>query len=159
MGKKVFCLMKNELWGQIVKKFVGLRPQGYAYLKTKGTKRWVIKRNLKFKDFKNCLKANQIINKASYLENNGINVDSLKENHREFIENNKSLLRKQLKFKSQKHDVFTEEINKISLSSNDDNRILWIDAVETYPHGMSEDIIWKEEKITQLNIIKKYKKC
>ena len=93
------------------------------------------------------------------MENKGTNVDSLKENHREFIENNKSLLRKQLTFKSQKHDVFTEEINKISLSSNDDNRISSIHAVETYPHGISEDIIWKEEKITQLNIIKKYKKC
>ena len=54
-NKEVFGLMKNELGGQIMKKFVGLRPKTYAYLKemmvkAKGTKRCVIKRNLKFKD-------------------------------------------------------------------------------------------------------------
>ena len=46
--------MKNKLGGQIMKKFVGLRPKTYAYLKgnddeikkQKGTKRCVIKRNL-----------------------------------------------------------------------------------------------------------------
>ena len=71
--------------------------------KAKGTKRCVMKRNLKSEDFKNCLKAYQIINKVKYLENKRINVDSLKENNGEFIENNKSLLRKQLRFKSEKH--------------------------------------------------------
>ena len=114
--------MKDEIGGQIMKKFVGLRRKTYAYLKdnddeskkAKGTKRCVIKRNRKFKDFKKCLKASQIINKVKYLENEEINVDTLKENHREFIEKNKSLLTKQLRFKSEKHDVFTEEINKIS---------------------------------------------
>ena len=54
-NKEVFGLMKNELGGQIMKKFVGLRPKTYAYLKemmvkAKGTKRCVIKRNLRFKD-------------------------------------------------------------------------------------------------------------
>ena len=86
----------------------------------------------------------------NYLENKGINVESLIENHRVFIENNKLLLRKQLGLKSEKHDVFTEEINKISLSYNDDERISSIDALETYPHGMSKDILSKREKIKQL---------
>ena len=35
------------------------------------------------------------------------------------MENNKSLLRNQLRFKREKH-VFIEQINKISLNSNDD---------------------------------------
>ena len=58
---------------QIMKKFIGLRPKTYVYLKdnedeskkVKGTKRCVINRNLKFKDFKNYLKASQIINKVN----------------------------------------------------------------------------------------------
>ena len=82
--------MKNKLGGQIMKKFVGLRPKTYAYLKgnddeskkLKGRKRCVIKRNLQIKDFRNCLKASQIINKANYLENKALKIDSLKENHR-----------------------------------------------------------------------------
>ena len=53
-NKKVLGLMKNKLGGQIMKKFVGLRPKTYAYLKgnddeskkLKGRKRCVIKRNL-----------------------------------------------------------------------------------------------------------------
>ena len=47
------------------------------------------KKSPKFKDFKICLNASQIINKVNYLENKEIHVNSLKENHREFIENNK----------------------------------------------------------------------
>ena len=62
-----------------------------------------MRRNLKSEDFKNCLKTYQISNKVKYLENKRINVDSLKENHGDFIENNKSLVRKQLRFKSEKH--------------------------------------------------------
>ena len=77
---------------------------------------------------------------------------------REFIENNKPLLRKQFRLKSEKHDVITGEINKISLSSDDSKRISPIDAVDTYTHGMSKDIIWKKEKIKQLSIINQHKK-
>ena len=69
--KKVLGLMKNEVGVQIMKKLAGLRHKTHAYLKdsddeskkTKGTKRCAIKRNLNFKDFKNCLKTYQIINK------------------------------------------------------------------------------------------------
>ena len=47
--------------------FVGLRAKAYSYLKdknnedqkAKGTKKCVIKRKLKFKDYKKCLKASQ----------------------------------------------------------------------------------------------------
>ena len=33
------------------------------------------------------------------------------------------------------HNVFTEEINKIALSSNDDKRMQSIDLIETYTYG------------------------
>ena len=66
--KKLIELMKDELGGQIMKEFVGLRTKTYSYLKdnnnedkkAKGTKKCVIKRKLKFQDYKNCLDAAQI---------------------------------------------------------------------------------------------------
>ena len=48
------------------------------------------------------------------LEKSKVNVDSLKEDQKEFIKDNKLILKSQQRFKSQKHNVFTEEINKIA---------------------------------------------
>ena len=61
--KKVIGLMKDELGGKIIIEFVTLRPKTYSYLtndgkedkKAKGTKKCVIKRMIKFNDYKNCL--------------------------------------------------------------------------------------------------------
>ena len=46
--------------------------------KGKGKKKCVIKRKLKFENYKNCLEATQLDNKITYLEKNKINIDSLK---------------------------------------------------------------------------------
>ena len=62
-NKKVIRLMKDELGGKIMTKFVALRPKTYSYFtddceddkKAKGTKKCVIKRMLKFYDYKYCL--------------------------------------------------------------------------------------------------------
>ena len=117
-NKKVIGLMKDELGGKIITKFVGLRAKTYSYLiddgsvdkKAKGTKKCVIKRKLKFKNYKNCLEATQLENKINYLEKNKIDINSIKE----FIKNNKSILKIHQSFKSERHNVFTEEINKIA---------------------------------------------
>ena len=44
-----------------------------------------------------------------------IHADSLKGYHKELIKNNELILKIQPRFRSEKHHVFTEEINKIAL--------------------------------------------
>ena len=124
-NKKVSGLMKDELGGQIMKEFVGLRAKTYSNLKenndedkrAKGTKMCVIKRKLKFQDYKNCLETAQIERKINNLRKKKIDVNSLKEGQKEFVNSNKLVLKTQQRFKSERHNVFTEEINKIALSS------------------------------------------
>ena len=119
-NKKVIGLMKDELGRIRMIEFVGLRAKTYSYLiddssedkKAKGTKKCVIKRKLKFENYKNCLEATQLDNKINYLEKNEINLDSLEKDHKEFIKNNKLILKTQQRFKRERHNVFTEEINK-----------------------------------------------
>ena len=118
-------------------KFVGLRAKTFGYLiydgredkKAKGTKKHVIKRKLKFKNYTNCLEAIQLQNKLDYLEKDKIYIDSIKKNQKEFIKNNKLILKAQQRFRSEKHNAFTEEINKIALSSNDDKRMQSNDSI------------------------------
>ena len=73
--------------------------------KAKGTKKCVIKRELMFENYKDCFF-------------NGLVI-----------------LKSQQKFKSDHHKVYTEEVNKIALSSNDDKRLQTFDGIETYPYG------------------------
>ena len=48
------------------------------------------------------------------------------------------------KFKSEKENVFTIKVNKISLSGNNDKTIQSIDSIEVYAHGTSKVIICKK---------------
>ena len=64
------------------------------------------------------------------------------------------ILKIQQRSKSERHNVFTEEINKIALSSNDDKRRQSINSIDTYGNGTSKDLICKKEKIKQVGIIK-----
>ena len=50
--------------------------------------------------------------------------------------NEKVLIKSQHRFKSDHHNVYTEEINKIALSSNGDKRIQTADEITTYPYVM-----------------------
>ena len=117
--------MKDESGARIMTKFVGLRAKTYSYLaddssedkKAKGTKKCVIKRKFTFENYKNCLEATQLENKISYLQKNQIDIDSIKKDHKELIKNHKLILQTQQGLKGGRHNVFTEEINKIALSS------------------------------------------
>ena len=104
-NKKVIDLMKDELGGGIITEFVDLRPKTYSYMtdefiemkKAKGTKKCVIKKMLKFEHYKKCLFDNE------------------------------PMLKSEQRFESDNHEVYTENINKIALSSNDDKRIVALD--------------------------------
>ena len=96
-----------------MKEFVGLRAKTYTYLmnddiehkKAKETKKCMITRELMFKNYEDCLF------------------------------NDKIILKSQQRFKSDCHNVHTEQVNKIVLSSNDDKRWQTFDKITTYPCG------------------------
>ena len=133
-----------------MKGFVRLRARKINYLKdknyedknSKGTKKCVMKRKLKFQDYKTCL----IILKINHLEKSKIDEDSLEE----FIKINKPILEVKLdvdleiriRFISEKHDLFTKKIKKITLSSIDDKRIQSIESKETYAYGMNKNLFF-----------------
>ena len=101
VNKKVIGMFKDELGRRIMKEFCALRAKTYAYLKdddikkkkSKGVKRCIINRRLMF------------------------------ENYKDSLFNNKTILRSQQRFKSDHHNEYTEEVNKIALNSNDDKRL------------------------------------
>ena len=101
INKKVIGIFKDELRGKIMKEFCGPRTKTYAYLmdddiekkKANRTKKCVIKRRIKY------------------------------ENYKDSLFQNKTILRPQLRFKSDLHIVHPEEVNKIAISSDDDKRL------------------------------------
>ena len=120
-SKNILGEFKDEIGSKIMTKFCVLRAKTYSFLineytdddyeknnivnkKSKGTKKCVIKREILFNNY----------------------VDSLFKNE--------VLLRSQHRFKSDHHKVYTEEVNKIALSSNDDKRIQTFNKVITYPY-------------------------
>ena len=84
--------------------------------------------------------------------------NSLRENHKEFMKNKKLMLKSQQRFRSEKHNIFTEEVNKIALSVNDDKRVQSIDSTERYTYGTRKNLVCKKEEIKCNNIIKQHKK-
>ena len=112
-NKKVIGLMKDELGGKLITEFITLRPKAYTYLtddgkedkKAKGTKKkCVIKRMIKFDDYKRSILNGEVI------------------------------LKSQERFRSKGHDVYTENINKIALNNNDDKRLIALDKSTSYPY-------------------------
>ena len=74
----------------------------------------IIKREIKFKNYKNCF------------FKNGIKLKS------------------EQRFKKETHCIYTEEINKIALSNNDDKRLQTFDKITTYPY---EQMLLKYVKV------------
>ena len=51
------------------------------------------------------------------------------------IKNDKGILNSQQRFISNKHDVYSENVNKIALSNDDDKRIISSNKITSYPYG------------------------
>ena len=84
----------------------------------------VIKRKLMFQNFKDCLL------------------------------NNKSVYRSQQRFKSYNHDAYTEDVNKIALSSNDDKRVQKFNRIKTYPYGTNAFKVCESEMLSKNEKVK-----
>ena len=69
------------------------------------------------------------------------------QNFKNCLFNNKTVYRSQERFKSYYHDVYTEEVNKIVLSSNDDKRLQTFDRIITYPYGINTFEVCESEML------------
>ena len=71
--------------------------------------------------------------------------------------NNTNILRSQQIFKSDYHEVYTEEVDKIALSSNDNKRLETYDGVTTCPYRTNAIKVCENEM--ENNILKMRFKC
>ena len=98
--------------------------------KAKATKKCVITLSIMFNDYKHCLF------------------------------NKKIILKSQETFKSDHRNIYTIEINKIALSSNDDKRLQTFDRVTTYPYGAPAVKVCESEMMVVKDLfVKKYVDC
>ena len=63
------------------------------------------------------------------------------------------ILRSQQRFKSDAHNVHTEEINNVASSFEDDKRLISYDGITSYPYGISAGLLCKQELLLK---VKKY---
>ena len=118
-----------------MKEFCRLRAKTYSYLidddsevkKSKGTKKCVINWGIMFENYTDCLF------------------------------NDKIILKSQQKFKSNHHKMYTEEVNKITLSSDDDKRLKTFNKVTTWPYGTNDLKVCESEMMIVKDLfVKKY---
>ena len=99
-----------------MQEFVGLRAKSYAYemyegdeaKKCKGVKQSVVKNEITFKDYKDCLFGKQTDGKQMRI----MNV-----------------------IQSHRHEVYTEQVNKIALSAEDDKRVVLENKINILAYG------------------------
>ena len=112
-NKKVIGKFKDEAAGVLVVEFVGLRSKMYSYMKdndkggktAKGIKKNIITKNIKHEDYK------------------------------EVLFNNKQMHHTMKTIRSEKHQLGSYEINKVSLSCFDDKRYIHNDGITSYAYG------------------------
>ncbi len=112
-NKKVIGMFKDEAEGKIIQGFVGLRAKLYAYKmldgkeekKCEGIRKPVIKKHIRFEDYKSCL--------FSGCEQ----------------------MRKMNIIRRRKHTLYTEEVNKVAMSAYDDKHVVLPDGIHTLAIG------------------------
>lgn len=114
VNKKVPGMFKDETSGKQIEEFVGLRAKLYSYKmfedrkeenKCKGIKKIVVEKTITHEDYRECLFKKTM------------------------------QLRKMNVIRSYLHDIYTEEINKVALSSDDDKRVIINDGIHTLAYG------------------------
>ena len=65
--------------------------------------------------------------------------------------NNKTILKSELRFKSDDHNVYTEEVIKTALNSNDDKRLQTFDRVTTYPYGTNAFQVCESKMLSKIH--------
>jgi len=105
-------MFKDKAGGKIIAEFVGLHAKSYAFdmegdefKKCKDVKKYVVNKEITLNDYKNCL----------------------------FSE--RQQLRPMNMIRSHHHEVFTEQVNKFTLSADDDKQIILPDRIHTLAHG------------------------
>ena len=112
-NKKVLGMFKDEVAGECIDEFVGLRSKLYSFKmsegketkRCKGVKKSVIEKSITHEDFNTCLFTG------------------------------KEQLRKMDVIRSKGHEVYTEEVNKVALSADDDKRYILGDGIHTLAWG------------------------
>ena len=120
-------MFKDELGGKIMTEFCALRAKVYAYKLDDDTER------KKAKGTKKCIVKRQIASK----------------NYADVLFNNTVILKSQQRFRNYDHKVYTEEVNKIALCSNDDKRIQTFDNVTTFPYGTNMFKVCENEMLLE----------
>ena len=72
------------------------------------------------------------------------------ENYEDSLFNDEIISKSQKRFNSDHHKVYTEEVNKIALNSNDDKRLQTFDKIITYPYGTNAIIVCESEMLKVL---------
>ena len=113
VNKKIIGKFKDEACGIPITLFIGLKSKMYSYVKdnekggktAEGIKKNVIKNNIKHEDYKNTLI------------------------------NNEQMHHKMKTIRSQRHQLGSYEINKVSLSCFDDKRYIHDNGMSSYAYG------------------------
>ena len=66
--------------------------------------------------------------------------------------NNKTIVRSQLRFKSDYLNVYNEEVNKIARNSSDNKRQQTFDRVTTYPYGTNAFKVCESEMLSKIHV-------
>ena len=117
-NKKVPGRMKDEAGGKIIEEFIGLRAKLYSYKMFEG------------KEEKKCKGIKKSVKK-----------DITHKNYGECLFSEKPQMRKMNVIRSHGHEIFSETVNKISLSANDDKRIILEDKISTRANSHYKTII------------------
>ena len=112
-NKKVLRKFKDELGGRIMTEFVGIRPKTYFFLIDD------------FEEKKEKQRNKKVCGKKKSLRH---------QNYKDCLLNKETILKPQQRFRSESHNVYTEEVNKIALRCNNDKGVWVFEGITSYSY-------------------------